>query len=267
MISTKQVIWLSILFLNIAVLGLGIGSCAKRQKKNKEQITKPLRPNGSIYSSYDPQYNWALEMEIDGNFSFIDYTNNIDVHCKTSEFQSFQEENKQGLVWVMRTSDSLQVRVQIADANCYNFGFQNNPFVLELSNEHGVLYRVGGCGCYHPNFGFRDTYVLSTINNQDCKTSGNLSEAPQLQLSKMKTSNLIEGRFGCRTWRSQLNILERTFAFNFDLYPNMSCHESPELSQLMERMGGKPYYFLFSENNNKLTLSDKNDTFVFIKTK
>ena len=126
---------------------------------------------------------------------------------------------------------------------------------------------VGGCGCYHPNFGFRDTYVLSTINNQDCKTSGNLSEAPQLQLSKMKTSNLIEGRFGCRAWRSQLNILERTFAFNFDLYTNMSCHESPELSQLMERMGGKPYYFLFSENNNKLTLSDKNDTFVFIKTK
>jgi hypothetical protein len=266
MTKTKKSLLLALIILiSNGIFFTGFSSCAKRKNREKNTV-KPMRPSEKMYSAYDPQYNWALEMEIDGNFSFIDYTNNLDVHCKTSSFEAIQIGNKMGLKWVMQTADSLKVQIQIFEENCYNFGFQNNPFVFELSNEMGVLYRVGGCGSYHQAFGFNDKFELSTINGIDFRKSTTLTDAPIIKFSKIKTSNLIDGKIGCRTFRSQFNILSRSFGISFDLYPNMSCEETTGLSNLMERIGEQEFHFLFSENNNKLTLSNKNDTFVFIKT-
>jgi hypothetical protein len=240
-------------------------ACANKKSTIEESHQRPAKPIHENYAAYDAQYNWVLEMDINGNFTFVDYNSQIKVQCPTGPFQAFQETNKQGLQWLMQTSDSINIKLQIFESNCHSLNFKNNPFFMELSNELGVFYRLGNCGTYHQNLGFQNIYALSTINNEDFSKNSKLLEAPQLKISKIKTSNLIEGSFGCRTWRSQLNLLDRTFGFNLDLYPNMSCQESPELSQFMERISGKLYFFMFSENNNKLTLSDKNDTFVFLK--
>ncbi len=266
----KKSKWIFLLALIIGFSSINLlSACAKRKKNNvmQETTTKPMRPIGTMYSAYDPEYAWALEMELDGQFNFVDYNNNIEVKCEATSFSSFSENEKQGLEWIMKTADDLEVRFRVLEENCFNFGFNNNPMIFELRNEHGVLYRVGGCGSYHNPFGFDQAYVLSTINNEDFRKESQLTEAPQITFSKIKTSSLIEGRFGCRTWRSQFNLLDRTLGINFDIYPNTDCYESPELSLFIERIGGKPYFFVFSDNNNKLTLSDKNDTFVFLKMK
>lgn len=262
---------LKLFFLSTTVLGVCclslLCSCANNKNKMEETTPKPMRPHGTMYSAYDPDFSWALEIDLEGQTSFIDYDNNVETSCKTSPFTAFSENDKQGLEWHMKTDDSLDLHIRVFEENCFNFGFNNNPLTFQLSNENGVLYRIGGCGSFHNPFGFMQGYQLSTINNEDFRKETKLTEAPQITFSKIKTSNLIEGSFGCRTWRSHFNILNRSMGFIFDIYPNTSCYESPELSHFMERMSGKSYYFSFSDNNNKLTLSDKNDTFVFLKMK
>jgi hypothetical protein len=267
-IPTKQFFWISCIILGLGGVSITTNSCAKRKKnKNTANMTKPMRPDGNLYSAYDPEFRWALEMELEGSFSFIDFVNNIEIQCETGSFQAIQSGNKQGLKWTMMTPDSFEIHFTIFDHNCYNFGFNNKPFELEMSNENGVLYRIGGCGCYHQEFGFNEKYVLQTINGQDFKTLTKLTEAPELSFQKIKTNNLIEGRLACRSWRSVINLLERRIFLNYDLAPNMECIESAELSEFMESIGNKPLHFSFSANNNTLTLSNKNDTFVFTKLK
>lgn len=265
-IPMKQLFLVSCLILGLGMVSLAANSCAKRKKKeNTTNMTKPMRPDGNMYSAYDSEFSWALEMELDGSFSFIDFVNNIEIHCQTSTFQGIQNGNKQGLKWTMMTPDSVEIHFTVYDQNCYNFGFNNKPFELEMRNENGVIYRIGGCGCYHQAFGFDQQYVLQTINGKDFKTQIKLTEAPKLSFQKIKTNNLIEGKLACRSWRSVINLLERSFVLNYDLAPNMECIESAELSEFMESIGNNPLHFSFSVNNNTLTLSNKNDTFVFTK--
>jgi hypothetical protein len=267
-ISMRQLFWISCLILGLSGISIITNSCAKRKKnENTTNMTKPMRPDGHMYSAYDPDFAWALEMEVNGNFSFIDFVNNIEIQCESRSFQAIANGNKQGLKWTMMTSDSLEVQLIIYDQNCYNFGFNNQPFELEMRNENGVIYRIGGCGCYHQEFGFNEKYELQTINGKDFKTATKLTEAPKLSFQKIKTNNLIEGTFACRSWRSIVNLLERSIVLNYDIAPNMECLESAELSEFMESIGNKPLHFSFSANNNTLTLSNKNDTFVFTKLK
>lgn len=230
-------------------------------------MMKPMRPDGSLFSAYDSDNNWVLEMDLNGHFSFIDFDKKITFKSETPPFRGFQEDAKQGLNWVMQDSDSRELTLRIIEHQCHAYSTTNKSFELELKQKNTTLYQLSGCGSYHEPFGFNERFQLTTINGEDFKKTTKIDVAPELNFNLVKSTNLIEGVLACRSWRSQIDILNRTFVFNYDLAPNMNCIELEALSEFMERIGNKLLHFSFSMNNNTLTLSDKNDTFVFIKMK
>jgi len=251
----------------IFLLALSCFACGSKNKKidHEQQDNRPMKPVSAFYSAYDEKGNWALEMDVYGEFHFVDYNNNIDLHCLTGDFSSFTENDKNGLIWTMTTDTEFQIRLKIFEENCFNFGFNKYTMILELFNEVGTLYRIGACGTYHNTLGFGNTYELRKVNQQDYEIVTGISEKLTLSIQKTKFSNMLSGTFNCRTYMSSLNLLENTFSISFNLYPNMDCHEPAETSAFFDKIANRKYYFRFSDQNKILTLSDKFDTFVFYK--
>jgi hypothetical protein len=263
----KPFFLITCLALCAGFITISTSACAKRKNKNNTNISmqKPMRPDGKFYAAYDSDNNWVLEMELDGSFVFIDFEKRITFKTETTAFSGFQEENRQGIKWIMSNEREQQLSIKIFEDNCHSHSPFNKSFELEIKTNQSTNYRLTGCGSYHQGFGFEELYELSTINGANYNEYVKLTDAPTLRFNKINANKLIEGQFGCRFWRSELNILERSFVFNYDLAPNMNCHENEMLSVFMEKIGYRVLHFSFSANNNTLTLSDKIDTFVFIK--
>jgi heat shock protein HslJ len=266
--NTTQLLWITCLTLGVSLFSITLNSCAKRKKNEiTTTMTKPMRPDGTMYSAYDYDNNWTLELDMNGQFSFKDFDKNINFNSAASDFQGFQTGEKQGLKWVMKDADSRELILSVIENQCHNALPFNKSFELEIKRNNTSIYTLSGCGSYHNAFGFDQEYQLSRINGEAFDNATKLDAAPKLNFSRVPSTNLIEGKIGCRSWRSQIDILNRTFVFNFDLAPNMDCIELEALTAFMEFIGNKPMHFSFSANNNTLTLSNKNDTFVFTKLK
>jgi heat shock protein HslJ len=266
MSSIKQILWISCFALGLGIFSITQSACAKRKKnENTTTMTKPMRPDGTMYSAYDLDNSWSLELDMNGQFNFKDFDKKINFNSDASEFQGFQVNEKQGLKWVMKDADSRELTLSVIENQCHNASPFNKSFELEIKQNNTSLYRLSGCGSYHNAFGFDQEYQLSLINGEVYDKATKLDTAPILNFKRVPSTNLIEGKIGCRSWRSQIDILNRTFVFNFDLAPNMDCIELEALSAFMEIISNKPMHFSFSANNNTLTLSNKNDTFVFTK--
>lgn len=250
------------------LIGLIFSSC-HNQKKNTNDF-KPMKPTGSFYSAYSDEGLWALEMDLNGNFFFEDFSTGFEIQSKTTEFIGKKEGPKQKLEWNMFNGNELeqQIRFSILQENCHNFGYVNNPFILEVFHHGGLIYQLGACGTFQNQALEIGKFKLLTANGQSALSVFKLSEAPILELKKVKTSNMIHGRFACRYWQGQIKPIDLTLSINFNIHPTEDCVESPELSACMQSIGNKNYTFQFSKDAERrtiLTLSDKNNIFAFLK--
>jgi len=258
----------NILLSSIIAL-LVFGSCHNRNKNTSD--FKPMKPSGSLYSAYNENGNWALEMDLNGDFHFQDYVTGYEILCKSSEYIGKKEGYKQKLEWNMFNGKELEqeVKFTILQENCYNFGFVNNPFTLEVYHDGGLIYRLGDCGTFHNEPVVTGNFAMHTVNGKDAKEFYNLKEIPNFEIKKTKTSNMVHGRFACRFWQGQVKLLDKSMFLNYNIHPTDDCIETPELTKFAESMGNKKFLFDVSKDTKKrtlLTLSDKYDTFVFVKT-
>lgn len=258
----------SYLLFAVLIIGLSTQSCSNR-KKNASDF-KPMKPSGSQYSAYDATGAWALEMELNGDFHFIDFMNDFEINSKTPEYVGKRDGYKQSLEWIMLSGkeNEYKVKFTILQENCYNFGYVNNPFYLEVVFEDKVIFRLGECGTFHNDLGLNGKYTLNKVNNQEVLFRYKLEKAPILDLKKTKNSNMIHGRFACRYYQGDLKLLDNTLTVNYNIHPTPDCTEDPGLTELSELFGNKKYNYQLSTDDKKrtlLTLSDKNNTFVFVK--
>ncbi len=227
-----------------------------------------MKPTGAYYSAYNESGNLALEMDLNGNFHFVDYVSGYEIDCKTSEYIGKKDAYKQKLEWNMFNGKELeqQVRFTVLQENCHNFGYVNNPFILEVFYDKKLLYQLGSCGTFHDDLNLVGNFTLIKHNGKEIRSFYELTELPKLELKKTPVSNMIHGRFGCRYWHGVINLLESTIALNYNIHPTADCIESPALTKLTEQFGAKKYHFQISSQPKGvvlLTLIDKYDTFVF----
>ncbi len=252
----------------VFVFGSLMFSCKNRN--TNPIFFKPMKPTGTMYSAYGLSGEFALEMDLNGDFFFQDYVTGFEVSCKSSEYIGKKESYKQKLIWNMFGGKDLEqeVRFTVLQENCHNFGFINNPFILEVYHDGELIFRNGGCGSFHEPLPLAGKYQMLTVNGKEAKAFYKLKELPILELNKTKTSNMIHGRFACRYWQGGFKILDKTLYINYNLHPTEGCVENPEMTNLMEAVGNKSYLFEMTKDAKKrsiLTLSDKYDTFVFLK--
>ncbi len=229
-----------------------------------------MKPTGTIYSAYGFSGEFALEMDLNGDFFFQDYVTGFEVECKSSEYIGKKESYKQKLIWNMFSGKDLEqeVKLTVLQENCHNFGFINNPFILEVYHDGALIYRRGACGTFHDPMTLHGKYTMLTVNGKEAKEFYKLKELPNLEITKTKTSNMIHGRLACRYWQGDFKLLDKTMSINYNIHPTDDCTESPALTDYMEAVGNKRYLFEVHKDAKKrtvLTLSDKYDTFVFIK--
>ena len=263
-VDTRQIFVFSLLFL----LSLALFSCHKRNTNTS--TFKPMKPTGSHYSAYGLSNEFALEMDLNGDFYFQDYITGFEVECKSSEYIGKKESYKQKLIWNMFAGKDLEqeVKLTVLQENCHNFGFINNPFILEVYHDGALIYRRGACGTFHYPMTLHGKYSMLTVNGKDAKEFYKLKELPNLEITKTKTSNMIHGRLACRYWQGDFKHLDKTMSINYNIHPTDDCIESPELTNYMEAVGNKQYLFEVYKDPKKrtvLSLSDKYDTFVFLK--
>ena len=263
--STNKVT--NLLFFAVFLSQLFLLSCHSRKKVDD---FKPMKPTGNQYCAHDAGGHWALEMDIYGDFSFYDFTNSFEIQTKTPDYIGKKEGVKQKLEWNMISGKESEqkVRFTILQENCFNFGFANNPFILEVFHDGAIIYQMSGCGTFHDQMFQEGSYTLMTVNDKGAQEYYKLTEPVVLKLEKTKTSNLINGRLACRYWQGAMRLLDKTMSINFNIHPTSDCKEGPELTKCMEDMGNSNYVFDFTKDPKKgtqLTLSDKNHTFVFVK--
>lgn len=263
--STSIRVWM---FGAVFILCSFMISC-KNQSKPISYF-KPMKPTGTMYSAYGLSGDFALEMDLNGDFFFQDYVTGFEVSCKSSEYIGKKESYKQKLIWNMFGGKELEQEVilTVLQENCHNFGFINNPFILEVFHDGALVFRKGDCGTFHYPMSLSGKYIMLTVNGKEAKSFYKLKELPILELGKTKSSNMIHGRYACRYWQGDFKLLDKTMSINFNIHPTDDCIESPEMTNLMEAVGNKRYLFEFTKDAKKrsiLTLSDKYDTFVFLK--
>jgi len=262
--ATTRVLMLAAFFS----LGSVLFSCHKRNTNTS--FFKPMKPTGTMYSAYGLSGEFALEMDLNGDFFFQDFVTGFEFSCKSSEYIGKKESYKQKLIWNMFSGKELEqeVRFTVLQENCHNFGFINNPFILEVFHDGALIYRRGACGTFHEPMPLAGKYKMLTVNGKDALAFYKLKEIPLLELIKTNTSNMIHGRFACRYWQGGFKLLDKTMYINFNIHPTDDCVETPELTNLMEAVGNKSYLFEMTKDAKRrsiLTLSDKYDTFVFLK--
>lgn len=235
-------------------------ACGQKKKAVDEQVSKPMRIVEGNYSAYHADGDWALEMELNGNFAFKDYVNNISFYASTPLATDFLDEGKQGKLWTM-TSGEQELRLKVYEENCFSLSFTNNRFLMEILQNNQVIYSKGDCGSYHEKFGFGNTYVFTQVSGI---TIENPSLLPKIVFHKTPLSNQIYGKIGCRSFKGELLILETAITIGFDIHPTENCIEDLETQRFME-VFPKKYYFSFERNNTILRLIDKNHTFVLKK--
>lgn len=267
LISLKSRVFLIVFLCFCAPLVLS--SC---QGNRKMESFKPMRPTGTHYAAYSMNGNWALEMELNGHFHFQDFVNGFELNAKTSEYVVKKEGYKQKLEWNMFSGKEVeqQIRFTVLQENCHNFGFVNNPFILEVFHDGGLIYRMGDCGTFHYEFPIEGTYKILTANGKDALTAYNLKEVPILDFQRTKISNMIHGRFACRFWQGDIRLLDKTISIQYNIHPTEDCIEYAELTNFMMAFGNKRFLYELSKNTKNstiLTLSNKYDTFVFLKIK
>lgn len=235
-------------------------ACGQKKSVIQEQLSKPMAVIQGNYDAYHSDGDWALEMELNGNFAFKDYVNNITFFAATPLATKFADDGKQGMLWTMNSGDR-ELRLKVYDENCFSLSFNNNRFLMEILQNNQVIYRKGDCGSYHEKFGFGQSFVFDQVNGLEIK---NLVDLPEITIVKTPLTNQIHGKIGCRTFKGELLVLESSIAIGFDIHPNETCEEDQEIQKFMEVFPRK-YYFSFERNNTILRLIDKNHTFVLKK--
>lgn len=258
------------IFLQSILLVCLVSACNNSKKQARD--FKPMKPSGTHYTAYCPNGTWALEMDLNGEFVFQEYLSGFEIDCKSTEYIGKKEGYKQRLEWNMFNGKELeqQVRFTVLQENCHNFGYVNNPFILEVFYDGNLLYRQGGCGTFHNKLEIEGVYNVLTVNGQDVKEFYKLNQNPSFELKKTKSSNMLYGRTACRYWNGVFNILESTISINYNIHPTADCVESYELTQFTEAFGNKQYFYKLTSDAKKgtlLTLLEKYDTFVLQKIK
>lgn len=231
---------------------------------------QPMKPTGTLYSAYNENGLWALEMDLYGDFVFQDFSSGLKVVCKSSDYVVKKRGFNQQMEWNMYFGGDLEkhVSLKILKENCHNFGFINNPFVLEISHDQEVIYRLGDCGSFHNDFQLDGVYELATVNRQAASSYYQLPSAPILNLKKLKTSSDIEGRLACRYFRGNIDYKEMNLSLFYNVHPTDDCSEPESQTKFMEEIGNKSFFFKSGSDpilGKTLTLSDKYNTFVFKK--
>lgn len=235
-------------------------ACGQKEIMSKEQSSKPISTKQGNYSAYHADGDWALEMELNGNFAFKDYVNDITFYGATPLATQFSDEGKHGLLWTIK-NPGQELQLKVYDENCFSLSFANKLFLLEILQNSQVIFRKGDCGSYHDKFGFDQNYVFDQVIGLEIK---NIADLPEITIIKTPLMNQMHGKIGCRSFKGELLILESAIAIGFDIHPNEKCQEDEEMRKLMEVFPRK-YYFSFERNNTILRLINKNHTFVLKK--
>jgi hypothetical protein len=229
-----------------------------------------MKPSGSLYSAYNENGLWALEMDLSGDFVFQDFTSGLKVTCQTTDYIVRKRGFNQQMEWHMYFGKDLEkeVKLIVQKDNCHNFGFVNNPFSLEIRHDGEVIYRLGDCGTFHNDLKLNGSYELLTVNRQPATTYYQIAKAPVLTLRKMDASSDTEGRLACRFFRGTIDLKEMNMSLFYNIHPTDDCSESENQTKFMEEIGNKSFFFKVEnkgEMGQTLTLSDKYNTFVFKK--
>ena len=259
-------IWM-LLFFGIFSLST-LPSC--KNNKQTDSGFKMMKPTGNKYSAYCLSGNWVLEMDLNGAFCFHDFVRDYALKANTSEYHGVKESYKQKLVWNMFDGDNLEreIKFTVLQENCHNFAYVNNPFILQVYENGELIYQLGDCGTFHYEHRFVGRFKMIKANGKDAASTYKIKDIPILQIEKNAHSNMLSGRFACRFWQGDLKLLDNTMSINYNIHPTQDCIETPEITEFMETLNNKRFWFKISvdaKNRTLLTLMDKYDTFVFLK--